>query len=962
MRKHLLVLSLFLISCHAVFSQTWEKIFSGLNEDYFRCVIEVPSGGYIAAGYTSNFTPNDTDAFAVRLDNNGDTIWTFRYNGNLSKKDLFYKVINTSDGGFALCGYSSSVTGLSDDAMYLKLNSSGQLQWVKFWGGSNRERGQDIQQTSDGGFVIVGYTASAPAQYYDAFILRTNSSGVIQWTNLFGGANYDDANSVKLLPDGGFILGGQSNNGINGLDQFLVRTNENGVALWSKRFGTTGTDNIEYLILVNDGFIMAGGTNTPANGDNGYVVKTDTAGNVIWTKSYGNSKPNDFHRIESTSDGGFVAIGTTRSNLTSDSLPNFWLMKLNADGDSMWSKTYGGESNDHGYSGQQTSDGGYIIAGHTGSFRNNAEAYVIKTNSSGVTTNKVVYTTVYDLITPTAATCGSANTQIKLRLLNLSNQSIPNIPVTVIISGAISDTITQTFSQSDTVVTLNTTINTSAGGTYTFYCYTSNNNDIIPDRNFLTRTFTINVTPAAPVVTSNSRCGSGSVSLTASAATPVYWYTAPTGGSLIFTGNTYNTPSLSNTTTYYAQTGTSCPSTRIPVTASINPIPVDPIPVGDSRCGNGTLTLTASASDPISWFDVSTGGVSLFNGNSFTTPVLSSTVTYYVEASNANCKSNRLAVLAEVNTAAPDPGTTGAQRCGPGTVDLAASSPHNVYWYDSPVGGTQVGNGPIFTTPSLSVTTTFYAQADNGCLSGRIPAVGTINAIPADPITTSANNCGPGSVVLEATSNKPVLWFDAAVGGNQVGFGSILTTPVLNTTTIFYAQASNASCLSARVPATAAILSFPTINLGNDTMVTGLSYILDAGAGFPFYSWSNSQSTQTINITTPGNYCVTVTDANGCSNNDCIFIDLVTSVNETPFMKMFSVSPNPSAGLIRIDFPSMMSQGTIELMDITGKIIIRQSLVNTINREMNLSKFPKGIYLVRVNSGKHTEVKKLVLQ
>ena len=92
---------------------TWEKLFSAKNTDVFRSVQEVPSGGYVVAGYTSDSTASDSDAYVVRMTTSGDTLWTYRQNIGLSKKDLFYKVINTADGGFALCGYTSSITGIT---------------------------------------------------------------------------------------------------------------------------------------------------------------------------------------------------------------------------------------------------------------------------------------------------------------------------------------------------------------------------------------------------------------------------------------------------------------------------------------------------------------------------------------------------------------------------------------------------------------------------------------------------------------------------------------------------------------------------------------------------------------------------------------------------------------------------------------------------------------------------------
>ena len=889
MKKLFIIVTLFTLAVENGKTQTtWEKLFGAKSTDVFRCVREVPAGGYVAAGYTADFTANDTDAFVVRLNISGDTIWTFKYNGPLSKKDLFYKVIPTSDGGFVLCGYTTSVTGISDDALYLKLNSSGQQQWVKFYGGSGKERAQDIIQTADNGYAIVGYTTTAPAQYFDAFLIRTDVNGDTLWTKRYGTSGYDDANSIKILSDGGFILGGKSDNGLNQLDLYLIRTNSVGIVLWSKRFGSPKNDNIEEVTLLSDGFILAGNTYTDSTGDDGYLVKTDTGGTVIWSKSYGGSQPDDFHTVEITSDGGFIASGTTSSSGPLDDFgapsPNMWLTKTNSTGDTLWSRTFGGASHDHGYSGQQTTDGGYIIAGHTGSFRNNEEGYIVKTDTSGKVTNHLTYTTVYDIISPSSSICGGANTQIKLRLLNLSNYTLANIPVTIQITGALTQTINQTFSASSDTVTFTTTINTSAGGTYTFNCFTNNNNDVYPARNSITKTFTIEIPLAAPTVTNNARCGNGTVALAASSAGSIYWFTVSSGGSSINTGQTYTTPSLSSTTTYYVQTGINCVSARVPVVATVNPISANPFTVGDSRCGSGTLTLTATAPDPITW-------------------------------------------------------------------------------YDAPSGGSSVGTGLSFTTPVLTTTTNYYAQATNGsCPSNRILATATVSSVAPDPVTNSSQHCGTGTLTLGATASDPVIWFDAASGGNQVGFGPTLTTPVISSTTTYYAQANNGTCPSNRIATVATILPLPTINLGSDTVVTGLSYLLDAGSGFNSYLWSTTETTQTISISSTGTFCVTVTDASNCSNNDCVFIDLINGVSEFAQNKLFSVYPNPATGIITISFPSSLSIVKTEVMNITGEVVKRIDTNNSSSVIVDLSSFSKGVYLLKINTDSYSEMQKLIVQ
>ena len=493
MKKNILILLLSFFTAYSVFAQnSFEKLFSKQSTDVFRCIQEVTSGGgYIAAGYTADSTANDTDAYVVRMNTIGDTIWTFTYNGPLSKKDLFYKIIRTFDGGFIACGYTNSETGTSDDILYVRLNSSGQKLWSKTFGGSGKERGQDIIETSDG-FTIVGYSTTPPAQYYDAIVIHTSLNGNVLWSKVVGDSNYDDANTIKKLTDGGYILGGQSTNGNKGLDQYLIRLNSSGDTLWTKRFGTLGNDNIESLVLLSDGFVVAGNTSTPLTGDDGNLAKTDLNGSLIWSKTFGGSDQDDFHRVEKTTDGGFIVSGTTSSYGSLN--PNLWLVKTNSSGDSTWARTFGGDNHDHGYSAVQTIDGGYIIAGHTGSFGfNNEDGYVVKIGPDGTGTNKLSYITAYSLNSPT---CSGASTQVAVTIRNFGNEAVSNIPVTVEITGSITQTLFATFTgplaaQDLTTISFTPLINTITGGNYTFKCFTGISNDVYPLRNSFTKAVTL---------------------------------------------------------------------------------------------------------------------------------------------------------------------------------------------------------------------------------------------------------------------------------------------------------------------------------------------------------------------------------------------------------------------------------------------------------------------------------------
>lgn len=876
---------------------TWEKLFSAKNTDVFRSVKEVPAGGFVAVGYTSDSTVSDSDAYVVRMTALGDTLWTFRQNIGLSKKDLFYKVIVASDGGFVMCGYTSSITGISDDILIVKLNSAGQMVWTKTLGGAGRDRAQDIIELSNGSFVVTGYTTSSPASYYDAFLYKINSSGDSLWYKLYstGSFLYDDANSVRALSNGGFLMGGQSANGANGFDQFLIRTDDSGNVLWTKKFGTAATDNIEYIAVGNNCFYLAGGTaGAGMGGDDGYVVKTDTVGNVIWAKTYGGSFPDDFHTVQITGDGGLIMAGTTSS--TGPLQPNMWLMRTNSDGDSLWSNTYGGDNHDHGYSGIQSSDGGYVIVGHTGSFGFNGEdAYIVKTNSSGNVINELVYTTVSALITPTSVGCGTTNVQVKVLLRNFGNAIVPNVPSTADITGALTTTLTGLYNgnfhpqDADTLI-YSTTINTTAGGTYTFVLSTNNDNDVFPARNSLTVTLNIEGNNGVPVTSGGMNCGPGTVTLSGTSTGTIYWFDVPTGGTSLGSGSTFVTPSISANTNYYAQSGLNCPSARSTVTATINAIPAAPTVTDGSRCGTGTVDLAASSASP------------------------------------------------------------------------------TIEWYTASSGGSSVASGTTFTTPSISSSEIYYAQSVDAstCVSSRTAVNATINPIPADPTTTGGNLCGTGSTTTLTASGSDIFWYDDATGTNQVGTGNNFVTPVLSATTIYYAQSSNGTCESNFVPATATLVSLPTVSVGPDTAIEiGTAYILDAGPGFVTYLWNTSDQTQQLTIYAPDTFCVEVTDANGCSATDCAIIDFFVGINDDAAISIFSIYPNPSYGNVNITFNEKMKNATLSVVDVSGKIIFNSPVSNTVagtTISINTSDFSSGVYFVKVSSDEKQFSGKLMIE
>jgi len=325
--------------------------------------------------------------------------------------------------------------------------------------------------------------------------------------------------------------------------------------------------------------------------------------------------------------------------------------------------------------------------------------------------------------------------------------------------------------------------------------------------------------PAAPLTNNASRCGSGSVTLVATSSEQIYWYDSANDGNLLFTGSSFVTPSLSTTTTYYVETGNTCRSTRIAVQAIINSVTASPLAADVSRCGPGVVTLSAASASPISWFAVSSGGTAIGTGNTYTTPSLSSTTTYYVEA-GTTCVSLRIPVQAIISSAPPAPLTSGGSRCGTGSVILSATSSSRINWYSAAVGGVVLDTGVVFNTPVISVTTTYYADAGQGCNSARVPVIATIDPLPAVPVTADVPRCNSGTVTLTATSPEQIYWFDVSSGGSPVGTGSSFTTPSLSSTTTYYVETGD-QCRSLRVAVNAIITPPSASPVSNDVSRCG---------------------------------------------------------------------------------------------------------------------------------------------
>lgn len=463
--------------------------------------------------------------------------------------------------------------------------------------------------------------------------------------------------------------------------------------------------------------------------------------------------------------------------------------------------------------------------------------------------------------------------------------------------------------------------------------------------------FTVSVVSQGPdpVVSDAYRCGPGTLTLTAASTDTIYWFDSP-GGNLIATGPQYTTPYLTSGRSYYLQTSLACPSNLVSMDVDILPVASMPSGTDQSRCGPGTVLLSATDTAAIRWYTAAIGGALVGSGSTFLTPVLNRDTVFYAEAGSV-CPSQRLAINVTVNTTAMPTGTDGS-RCGDGTVILSASSASPVSWYDASFGGNLVGTGPSFTTPVLTATTTYYAEANAGCPSERVPVLAIVNPVPDPPVSADQERCGPGSVTLVATSSSQVYWFDAPSGGNLLYSGTNFTTPALSGNTTFYAEAGF-DCRSMRIPVSATILNLPQVNLGNDTIIsTGSTIVLNAGPGFTSYAWSTGATTQSITVGTSGTYTVLVMDANGCTNTDEIEIQVGTSVNDISYNSTVIAYPNPVRNQLEVElYSGRPAELLITICDVQGRVLYQkqENAVVGLNKfDIELTDLSNGIYFLDV--------------
>jgi hypothetical protein len=371
----------------------WSQIFDSRGFGYGKSVQQTSDGGYVTCGFMSgSYGIGDSDVWLMKTDADGNKLWEHSFGGK--GPDKGDSVQQTIDGGYIICGYTWSYGAGEQDIWLIKTDMDGNKLWDKTFGGKGKDWGYSIsvQQTTDGGYIVCGATEAEQYSDSDVWLIKTDANGNKLWDKTFDGFHIDVGrsaqqtidmgSSAQQTRDSGYIACGNMHLlADGGANVWLIKTDADGNKLWDKTFSEEtfecpASDHGRAVQqTIDGGYIICGSKYSYKTDDfNVWLIKTDADGNKLWDKIFGNRtflgrKCSDSFAVQETAGGSYVICGTAYGYLFSDlgRRTDIWLIRTDAEGNKLWDEKFRGSGYAWGKTVQQTTDGGYIVGGHTSS-------------------------------------------------------------------------------------------------------------------------------------------------------------------------------------------------------------------------------------------------------------------------------------------------------------------------------------------------------------------------------------------------------------------------------------------------------------------------------------------------------------------------------------------------------------------------------------------------------------------
>lgn len=916
----LLIVQADFLSAQLTFQRTFQA--TGMNGGLSLSL--TTDGGYVVTGQHGSSGEGLCDFYVYKRDACGNTDFFNTYGDSLSQGGK--SVMQTSDGGFIVSGITQPYTG--QETVLMKLNNVGTLQWIKNFGNATGDWGMDMQQTADGGYIITGGTVSPSPWTWDIFLIKLDGAGVTQWSKVFVAPGEEFTNEVCQTSDGGYFLTGYSRGSVNANDDLVaIKTDGSGNVQWSNVYGGTNNDGnarFDGLSLFSaahgqqtpdGGYIIASNTRSFGVSDSLdiWLVKLDSGGGVQWNKTFGGTNNEEARSMDVTQDGGFAIVGWTSSFGFGEQ--DIYLLKTDSNGNLLWSKTYGGSAREKGESIRQSRiDKGYYIDGYSMSFTPNPstdvfDAYAVKTDSLGLTgCSETSAATVTGSGTPvvTPFTFGLSTLPTRpspvfyehafnpgeyalcevLPPPDVAQFSATNVCQGVPTSFADASSagygvVTQwiwDFGDGSPFGTVQHPVHTySASGTYSVTLVIHTTYSCIPDS--LTQLVTVNPLPIANPVANNVCFNNVNAFTDTSTAnnsiiqwnwnfgdlTPVSNSQSPT--------HTYASPGT-YTVSLAITNNFGCKDTNSTVVV-VNPIPAASFNAttlcsSDTVCFNNTSSITPSGLLTWSWNfgDPGSGAndtTTLQNPcHLFTGAGTFSVMLTAISDSGCPVTTPLTIIHPTVLTTTVSQTNTACNGVGSGILTINSLGGTPAFSYQWSNGQTaQTATGLATGTYSVLITDA------NGCTSTNSVAVTQPATLTSSVAQQTAILCngGTGSASVTPSGGSPVYSYSWSNGQTTVSISGITAGNYSVTVTDASGCTSQASVTLVEPPLLTSSIS------GNDTICLGDNATLNAASigGTPAYTYvwvpgPQNGSAVVINPSSTVSYTVSVTDANGCSS------------------------------------------------------------------------------------------------